>query len=95
MQLIKFAKSNNKNKIRVEWYGGEPLLALDHIKYFNLLAKENKIEFNEECSESTIVYVSYGKSYLGYLISRISDRSIFLFTQKNVKKLTSLISIIT
>ena len=47
MQLIKFAKSNNKNKIRVEWYGGEPSLALDHIKYFNLLAKENKIELKQ------------------------------------------------
>lgn len=46
-KLINFAKANYKNKIRVEWYGGEPLLALDHIKYFNSLAEENKIELKQ------------------------------------------------
>lgn len=46
-KIIKFAKDNYKNNIRVEWYGGEPLLALEHIKFFNLLAKENKIELKQ------------------------------------------------
>ena len=46
-KLIAFSKRNLKSKIRVEWYGGEPLLALEHIKYFNLLAKQNEIELKQ------------------------------------------------
>ena len=65
--------------INIPGYGVKALYNGDEVLIGNAkLLKENKIEFTEECSESTIVYVSYGKSYLGYLIieDEIKDDAI-------------------
>lgn len=46
-KLLEFSKLQNKLKINIEWYGGEPLLAISHIKYFNQIARESGIELKQ------------------------------------------------
>lgn len=46
-KLLEFSKLQNKLKINIEWYGGEPLLAISHIKYFNQIARESGIEIKQ------------------------------------------------
>lgn len=43
-KILEFAKQKRKTKIDLCWYGGEPLLAINFIKYFNQKSKEENIE---------------------------------------------------